>query len=78
MKCVRNVETGRIRRVNELEALRLVLGDDDGEWSYVAKKAWKAQERAGATSESTMNEQFQQSQTRTDEPNGSCGEGDRS
>ena len=52
MKCVRNIEDGRIRRVNELEALRLVLGDD-GEWSYVAKEAWKAQERAGATSEST-------------------------
>ena len=48
MKCVRNIEDGRIRRVNEVEAVRLVVG---GPWVYEKKSAWKAQRRAGAKSE---------------------------
>jgi len=55
VKCVRNVETGRIRRVNELEALRLVLGDDDGEWVYERKSAWKAQQKKGLELKSESN-----------------------
>jgi hypothetical protein len=46
VKCVRNQETGEIRRVNDLKAMRLVVG---GPWIYEKKSAWKAQ-RAGAKS----------------------------
>jgi len=55
VKCVRNIEDGRIRRVNELEALRLVLGDDDGEWVYERKSAWKAQQKKGLELKSESN-----------------------
>jgi hypothetical protein len=50
VKCVRNQETGEIRRVSDVKAMRLVIG---GPWSYEKKSAWKAQQRAGAGSEST-------------------------
>ena len=49
MKCVRNKESGEIRRVNDLKAMRLVVG---GPWIYTNKAAWKAQKnRSGAKSE---------------------------
>ena len=50
MKCIRNTETGKIERVNDVRAMRLVIG---GPWTYEKKSAWKAQQRAGAESEST-------------------------
>ena len=44
MKCVPR-EAGEIRRVRDLEAMRLVFS---GQWRYVPKSLWKAQrERAG-------------------------------
>ncbi len=44
MKCVQS-ESGEIRRVSDLEAMRLVFS---GQWRYVPKSLWKAQrERAG-------------------------------
>ena len=49
MKCIRNTETGKIERVNDVKAMRLVIG---GPWSYEKKSAWKAQ-RAGAENEQT-------------------------
>ena len=49
MKCIRNTETGEIRRTNDVKAMRLVIG---GPWVYEKNSAWKAQ-RAGAESEST-------------------------
>ena len=45
MKCVRNKQTGEIRRVNDVKAMRLVVA---GGWVYEKKSAWKAQKRAGA------------------------------
>ena len=50
MKCIRNTQTGEIRRVSDVKAMRLVIG---GPWTYEKKSAWKAQQRAGAESEST-------------------------
>ena len=51
MKCVANKDTGEIRRVSDVKAMRLVVG---GPWVYSNKVAWKAQKnRAGAKSEST-------------------------
>ncbi len=49
MKCVRNKESGEIRRVSDVKAMRLVIG---GPWTYEKKSAWKAQ-RAGAENEQT-------------------------
>ena len=49
MKCVRNKQTGEIRRVNDVTAMRLVIA---GGWTYEKKGAWKAQ-RAGAANEQT-------------------------
>ena len=49
MKCVRNTETGEIRRINDVKAMRLVIG---GPWVYEKKSAWKAR-RAGAENEQT-------------------------
>ena len=49
MKCIRNTETGKIERVNDVKAMRLVIG---GPWTYEKKSAWKAQ-RAGAENEQT-------------------------
>ena len=48
MKCVRNKETGEIRRVSDVRAMRLVVG---GPWIYEKKSARKAQQ-AGAERES--------------------------
>ncbi len=50
MKCIRNTQTGEIRRVSDVTAMRLVTG---GPWVYEKKSVWKAQQRAGAGSEST-------------------------
>lgn len=50
MKCLRNTETGKIDRVSDVKAMRLVI---DGPWSYEKKSAWKAQQRAGAANEKT-------------------------
>ena len=49
MKCVRNKESGEIRRVSDVKAMRRVIG---GPGSYEKKSAWKAQ-RAGAANEQT-------------------------
>ena len=49
MKCVQD-ESGKIKRVSDLEAMRLVFS---GQWRYVPKHLWKAQrERAGGMKES--------------------------
>jgi len=49
MKCIRNKESGEIRRVSDLKAMQLVI---NGPWRYEKKSAWKAQ-RAGAANEQT-------------------------
>ena len=41
MKCVQD-ELGEIRRVSDLEAMRLVFS---GKWRYVPKSLWKAQKK---------------------------------
>ena len=41
MKCVQD-ELGEIRRVSDLEAMRLVFS---GKWRYVPKHLWKAQKK---------------------------------
>ena len=43
MKCVQD-ELGEIRRVSDLEAMRLVFS---GQWRYVPKHLWKSQKRDG-------------------------------
>jgi len=43
VKCVQS-ESGEIRRVSDLEAMRLVF---TGGWRYVPKHLWKARKRAG-------------------------------
>lgn len=48
MKCIRNKDTGEVRRVTEVEAVNKVIS---GPWVYERKSAWKAQRRAGAKSE---------------------------
>ena len=50
MKCVRNKETGKIQRVHDIKAVRLVI---DGPWVYCPKSLWKAQQRAGGKNETT-------------------------
>ena len=49
MKCVQNKDTGEVRRVSDLTAMKLVINEP---WRYVRKDVWKAQ-RAGAMSELT-------------------------
>lgn len=49
MKCVQNKDTGEVRRVSDLTAMKLVINEP---WRYVRKDVWKAQ-RAGAKSELT-------------------------
>ncbi len=44
MKCIRNKESGEIRRVSDLKAMQLVI---NGPWRYEKKSAWKAQSWSG-------------------------------
>ena len=66
MKCIRNTQTDEIRRVNDVKAMRLVVG---GPWVYAKKSAWKAQ-KAGL--ERKANRPMHESQIRADEPEGAC------
>lgn len=43
MKCVEDVTNGKVIRVSDDEALRLVSQND--KWAYVDKSAWKAQRK---------------------------------
>lgn len=38
MKCVKNTQTGEVRRVTEVEAHVLTK---DGKWKYIPKSVWR-------------------------------------
>ena len=46
MKCIKNKETGKVKRVSDLKAMKSVI---NGPWTYVPKHLWKAH-RAGGDS----------------------------
>tara|TARA_R110002110_G_scaffold134112_3_gene317139 strand:+ start:744 stop:899 length:156 start_codon:yes stop_codon:yes gene_type:complete len=46
VKCIKNKETGEVKRISDLKAMKSVI---DGPWIYVPKHLWKAQ-RAGGDS----------------------------
>jgi len=55
MKCLKNIKTGNIIRVTDIQAYQMA----GSQWKYVSKTEWKLQERGPIVTEvkSTENEQ---------------------
>tara|TARA_R110000824_G_scaffold7698_3_gene34819 strand:- start:16 stop:288 length:273 start_codon:yes stop_codon:yes gene_type:complete len=53
VKCVQNKDTDKIKRIADVEAMKLVF---DGAWVYAPKSLWKARQRAGGESRDVKNE----------------------